>query len=106
MTTRLDKPIVRELTLTYEGRQILLEILPGDPTKGELETFRFRLKGTSATKHVRSITVRQVLESLGWPIKVKIPKTAAAAGVVMTQLGPIDIEELERDLKAAGAETP
>jgi hypothetical protein len=104
MTTKLDKPIVRELTLTYEGRQILLEILPGDPTKGELETLHFRLKGTSSTKHTRSVTVRQVLESLGWPIKIKIPKAQPAAGVVMTPLGPVDVDQLVKDLEARTAE--
>lgn len=81
MTTKFDKPIARELALEYEGRKILLEILPADPGKGELELFRFRLKGTSAAKHTRSITVRQVLEGLGWPIKVKIPRARPAAAV-------------------------
>jgi len=102
MTTKLDKPIVRELTLEYEGRQILLEILPGDPAKGELETLRFRLKGTSSAKHVRSVTLRQVLDQLGWPIKVRIPKTRAAG-----ELAPLEgdqvtalIGELESSFKA------
>jgi hypothetical protein len=106
MATKLDKPILRELTLEYEGRKILIEILPGDPAKGELEAFRFRLKGTSAPKHTRSVTVRQVLESLGWAIKIKIPKTGpAAAGVVMTPLGPVDVDQLVRDLEGAGEKT-
>lgn len=103
MTTKLDKPIVRELTLEYDGRQILLEILPGDPAKGELEAFRFRLKGTSAPKHSRSITMRQVLESLGWQIKIKIPKATPAAG----SIAAVDVDELpalladlERTIKA------
>ncbi|HZF19528.1 MAG TPA: hypothetical protein VE008_07455 [Burkholderiales bacterium] len=100
MTTKLDKPIIRELALEYEGRRILLEILPGDPAKGALETFRFRLKGTSAAKHTRSVTVRQVLEAAGWAIKIKIPKAAVpAAGVVMTTLGPVDVDQLVKDLE-------
>lgn len=107
MTTKLDKPIVRELALEYDGRRILLEILPGDPGKGELETFEFRLKGTKATKHVRRITVRQVLESLGWPIKIKIPKAQRPTGL-LPGLGEIDLDQLEQDLarmiKPAGEE--
>jgi hypothetical protein len=99
MATKLDKPIIRELTLEYEGRQILLEILPGDPAKGELETLHFRLKGTSSAKHTRSVTVRQVLEPLGWPIKIRIPKVKPATGVVMTPLGPVDVDQLVKDLE-------
>ena len=97
MTTKLDKPIVRELELEFEGRRILLKILPGDPGKGELEAFEFRLKGTKAAKHVRRITVRQVLESLGWPIKIRIPKAPRPAGLV-PGLGAIDLDQLEQDL--------
>jgi hypothetical protein len=107
MTTKLDKPIVRELALEYDGRRILLEILPGDPNKGELEAFEFRLKGTSAAKHVRRVTVRQVVESLGWPIKVKIPKAQRPTGL-LPGLGEIDLDQLEQDLdriiKPAGEE--
>lgn len=104
MTTKLDKPIARELTLEHEGRKILLEILPGDPAKGELEAFRFRLKGTSAPKHTRTVTIRQVLEAAGWQIKLKIPKAAGAggAGVVQTILGPVDVDQLVKDLEAKG----
>jgi hypothetical protein len=105
MTTKLDKTIVRELALEYEGRRIILELKPGDPGKGELDTFEFRLKGTRAAKHVRSVTVRQVLESLGWQIKVKIPK-APATGVGLAPADAADLpellENLERIVKAAG----
>lgn len=102
MTTKLDKPIVRELALEYEGRRVILGVLPAADRAGlpALERFEFRLKGTSSTKNVKRITVRELLRSLGWEIKVRVPK---AASVTADPIGESpELQELERLVKLAG----
>lgn len=103
MTTKLDKPIVRELALEYEGRRIILEILPAEDRVGlpALEMLEFRLKGTSSPKNVKRVTLREVLRTLGWEIKVRVPKAAAGADAVKAE-GLAALEALERVVKGAG----
>lgn len=106
MTTKLDKPVIRELALEYEGRRIILEVLPAGDRVGlpALEMLEFRLKGTSSAKHVKRVTVRELLRTLGWEIKVRASKASAdpirAAGEAA--LESPELQELERRIKAAG----
>jgi hypothetical protein len=109
MTTKLDKPVVRELALEYEGRRIILEVLPAADRVSlpALEMLEFRLKGTSSPKHVKRVTLRELLHMLGWEIKVRVPKAAAgAADSVKAEgeaaLASTELQELERRIKAAG----
>lgn len=108
MTTKLDKPIVRELALEYEGRRIILEVLPAADRAGlpALEMLEFRLKGTSSAKHVKRVTVREVLRMLGWEIKVRIHKAAAGVDAIredgLAALQSPELQALERAIKGAG----
>ena len=109
MTTKLDKPVVRELALEHEGRRIILDLLPAANRVDlpALEMLEFRLKGTRSAKHVKRVTVREILRMLGWEIKVRIPKAAAASAKSLRDDGQAalespELQDLERRIKAAG----